>query len=101
LKTSIRRLYRIKHFRCRSDPLRQIGEKFSRRSSTGLRYHPARLGTGPSFLRALSYIHAVILIIVHLMTQLAAKRGLQKAQRDVDALMKGRQIGADSPFWRT
>jgi hypothetical protein len=38
-----------------------------------------------------------------LVTQLAAKYGLEKAhaQRDVDALMKGRQIDGNSPFWRT
>jgi hypothetical protein len=38
-----------------------------------------------------------------LVTQLAGKYGLEKAhaQRDVDDLMKGRQIDGNSPFWRT
>jgi hypothetical protein len=38
-----------------------------------------------------------------LVTQLAAQYGIEKAQaqRDVDELMKGRQIDANSLFWRS
>ena len=38
-----------------------------------------------------------------LVTQLAAKYGIEQAQaqREVDALMKGRQIDANSLFWRS